>query len=507
MTRRIPLALSVLSLAALGAAPAAQAGTAFQFATGQKPHTLLDPASGLAHVVWSDDPDTQGLRYCQIPRGATACQNPRDLVLPDVESSYKPDRGYLLRDPGTGTLYVIAKRYVGSDTWAFTSTNGGATWSAAVKIYSSGTGTDLTEPVLGPVPGNVTVGSWNPAMYAFTAPLGGGLAGTTTIATVSSGAVPSLVYDFQVATTGDGGLVGTANSLDKTYAWRVAPAGNPSASGDWGAPALVGDGADSRLAGGPSGAFSLLVVGVLNPQVIIRRWQSATTFGAGVSAATEGAREPDIGVGPSGAVVGVWRLNTTGNYQMRAVVSTTAGATFSAPYTFSDDPGLALDPQVGLAQDNEGLVVWQSAGKALKAATLSALPAPTPTPSPGPGTPPPAGSGSPATRRVVSSVPGASITFGVPKGCVQPGSTFRVTLSWKRKKRKGNKFVKVTRADFSVGAKVVKSDRRAPFVQTLRVTASARRGSTISLRARAFIKVRKGKAPKKSIRASIKVCP
>ena len=31
---------------------------------------------------------------------------------------------------------------------------------------------------------------------------------------------------------------------------------------------------------------------------------------------------------------------------------------------------------------------------------------------------------------------------------MQPGSTFKVTLSWKRKKKKGNKFVKVTRADF-----------------------------------------------------------
>ena len=49
-------------------------------------------------------------------------------------------------------------------------------------------------------------------------------------------------------------------------------------------------------------------------------------------------------------------------------------------------------------------------------------------------------------------------------------------------------------------------DRKAPFVQTLRVTASARRGSTINLRARAFIKVKKGKGPKKSIKAQIKVC-
>lgn len=142
MTRRTLLVLSVLSLSLLGAAPAAHAGSAFQFATGQKPHTLLDPTTGLAHVVWSDDPDSQGLHYCQIPRGATACQNPRDLPLPNVEQSYKPDRGYLLRDPGTGTLYVIAKRYLGSDAWAFTSTDGGATWSADQAGGRFGGGTD-----------------------------------------------------------------------------------------------------------------------------------------------------------------------------------------------------------------------------------------------------------------------------------------------------------------------------------------------------------------------------
>jgi hypothetical protein len=135
-------------------------------------------------------------------------------------------------------------------------------------------------------------------------------------------------------------------------------------------------------------------------------------------------------------------------------------------------------------------------------------PGPTPVPAPAPAPVPtptgPTGPGAPVLKTV--SVPGASISFGVPTGCVQPGSTFRVTLSWKRKKRKGNLFVKVTRADFYIGTKVVRKDKKAPFVQTLRVTASAKRGSTISLRARAFIKVKRGKAPKKSVKATIKVC-
>jgi hypothetical protein len=105
-----------------------------------------------------------------------------------------------------------------------------------------------------------------------------------------------------------------------------------------------------------------------------------------------------------------------------------------------------------------------------------------------------------------ANVPGAKITFSVPGSCVAPGKTFSVTLTWKKQKKKGNKFVKVRRADFYIGTKRVKIDTRAPFRQTLTVKASAKPGSTITLRARAYIKVKRGKSPTKSIKSKIKVC-
>jgi hypothetical protein len=105
-----------------------------------------------------------------------------------------------------------------------------------------------------------------------------------------------------------------------------------------------------------------------------------------------------------------------------------------------------------------------------------------------------------------ATVPGAKISFGVPSTCVKAGSTFKVTLTWKKQKRKGNKFVKVRRADFFIGAKRVKIDKQAPFTQTLKVTATAKKGSTITVKARAYIKVTKGKSPTKSIASKIKVC-
>ena len=64
-------------------------------------------------------------------------------------------------------------------------------------------------------------------------------------------------------------------------------------------------------------------------------------------------------------------------------------------------------------------------------------------------------------KTMTASVSGATITFGLPKACVKPGKTFKVTLTWKRKKRKGNLFVKVIRADFYIGTKRVKIDKKS----------------------------------------------
>lgn len=110
------------------------------------------------------------------------------------------------------------------------------------------------------------------------------------------------------------------------------------------------------------------------------------------------------------------------------------------------------------------------------------------------------------TRTTTATTPGATIALGTPNTCVRPGATFKVTLTWKKQKRKGNRFVKVRRADFYIGSRRVKIDKRAPFTQTLKVTASTRKGSTITVKARAFIKVTKGRSPTKSIRTTLRVC-
>ena len=109
----------------------------------------------------------------------------------------------------------------------------------------------------------------------------------------------------------------------------------------------------------------------------------------------------------------------------------------------------------------------------------------------------------------VNDSSGAKLTLGVPKACVPAGSTFKVTLSFKKIKKKGATFIKVFKTDFYIGTKIVKHDTKAPFSQRLTVQVGSKSGSKVTVRARAFMKVRHprhGKFPTKSIRSSVTVC-
>jgi hypothetical protein len=303
-----------------------------------------------------------------------------------------------------------------------------------------------------------------------------------------------------------------------TYFGPGLTASNIMFPGNWtGNQTLAGaeaDNGETRLNAGPSGVWLTYQQRVPGDDHLGLRKLESGTFGA--PRYLESPSDVDSGIGyPSSAQDGsgrvhvVWR-SLYDTKRLRYTRSDATGATFGEPLNIAQGE-FFLEPEVAAGPDGNGWAVWTDIGTSpVRVIRIEPYPEPGPTPVPAPAPAPvptptgPTGPGAPVLKTV--SVPGASISFGVPTGCVQPGSTFRVTLSWKRKKRKGNLFVKVTRADFYIGTKVVRKDKKAPFVQTLRVTASAKRGSTISLRARAFIKVKRGKAPKKSVKATIKVC-
>jgi fibronectin-binding autotransporter adhesin len=119
------------------------------------------------------------------------------------------------------------------------------------------------------------------------------------------------------------------------------------------------------------------------------------------------------------------------------------------------------------------------------------------------------GTGSADTSTVKSSGYGADFGLTVPSACIRRGTPFSVTLSIKKQtkgKAKGNVLVKVTKVVFAIDRKAVKTSRSAPFRVRLTVPRTATSGSTIKLRATAYLKIHGGQSRAKSIAIASKVC-
>ena len=172
----------------------------------------------------------------------------------------------------------------------------------------------------------------------------------------------------------------------------------------------------------------------------------------------------------SGRVHVVWQTHLTTSV-LRYTRSDAGGGTFAAPGTLATGAEDYEHPYVATGPDAAGWIAWQGNGdspirvmrleaSALGDATDSSV------------------TSSSATTTRTAKVSGATLSFRVPAGCVKRGAGFSVRLTWKKQKKKGNLFVKVSRADFYVGTKRSKIDRKAPFTQTLRIPTSAKPGST-----------------------------
>ena len=525
MFRRLLLLSLVAVTASLAAATTAQAANRFTLDSSDgTPGNIVADAAGTAYVAWvavgSSGPDTP--RFCKFPRGGTC---PAPIVLPIPGATLLSD-GAAGAFPVLGagsTVYVVAPRYARNDVVLYTSNDGGAT-------FGTGVITPSTVPVTnGPYPNKT-----NPTDVLR---VGGSFYIGAYNAGVGFGSFGAVQGNFDVADPGVGGVAGSAMGLDganPVIAWwnisappypvlftRYTGSGAITNPANWTAPAAVAAGYMPRLAGGASGLVlvSQDYAGPAStvPTVLNVRKLTGTTFGAPLTLVNDPTVNlfdgGQVAQSPSGRIAVVWPSPTRvdGYYILRLFASANGGATFTGPAnvaTIGNAYALGDNAKLALSDDGQGWLTFRDA-EGLKVADLTPAPVVIPPPPPPIAVPPPPPVVAPPANLVKNttvSVPGASITFGVPRSCVKPGSKFKVRLTWKRKKRKGNLFVKVRRADFYIGTKRVKIDTKAPFVQTLTVTAGSKSGATIRLRARAFIKVKRGKSPKKSIFATIKVC-
>jgi hypothetical protein len=511
----------IAALAALitpaAAAASATAQAPFTIGTGVNPRIVVTP-NGTGHIVWSIPArgfDSAAVGYCRIPAGASACDRNVILLFPTNRGVAKSGGDVTVQADSDSALRITSACYgcgVGD------AQEGIQRWDTA-----DGGTTFLPEPSLGGTPTNAGMGPDGITVGAgvYVTPADGDQviarpgASDTTAVDMAAGTnfvqTPSIVQ-----IPGQNRLVYAVSDL---FGVRTATFNGPDFAaaslmdpGNWAndqqLPAAESGIRGTHLTAGPSGVWLTYEQKVpLDDHVRVRRFDPAkSTFGAPRSlestSDTGDAAIDDVFSSQDGAgrIHVVWRSNLTSD-QLRYTRSDTTGGVFAAPGTLATGEDYA-HPVVGTGPDAAGWLAWQASdadsairvmrleATSLGDATNSSINA----------------SGGAKTTTHTLKVSGATLSFQVPAGCVRRGAGFSVKLTWKKQKKKGNVFVKVSRTDFYVGAKRAKIDRRAPFTQTLKVPSTAQPGSSVALRARAFIKVRKGRSPKKSVKATIKVC-
>lgn len=525
------IVLLCAALAALLVPAAAQAGTPFTVGQGSNPHVVMSNDGTTARAVWLDDVAEQ-IHFCAIPRGETACSLERLIPYPAAATSVGPP--FVINTPGA-KVHIAFQDQAAGNAFLLTSSNGGLNWNGGTKIYdpNANTGTDQLEPIFDFAGTELLFPSTNPDRYVYSAKTDATESGTTTVAKLANDGV-TFLRDLQLAQDGVSQYVAIAHNGDQMVYWHSSGA-NPSLNASWPNATVIGEGDDARLANNPGKApWMMATVGETGARrVEVRQW-TGSAFGAPKLLANEQGVINDITANGS-AVGAIWRHDASPDDRLRFSVSTDDGATFSAPVSITFEDSVMASMDLALAGDGKGFAIFEGSGdtgtgakRMIKVANTDALPEPTTTPTDGGGTTKPPGSTTPTTttpvppkpvftpnppqalpvpvgRRLTSSVAGATITVGLPQGCIPAGRPFVATLAFKKKKRKGNLFVKVTRTDFFIGSRRLKVDRKAPFRQTL-VIPNPQRGQSYAFRARAFIKVRRGKAPKKSIRSTLRVC-
>ncbi|CAA9528651.1 MAG: hypothetical protein AVDCRST_MAG85-3471 [uncultured Solirubrobacteraceae bacterium] len=513
---RIVLLLAALLAFALPAA--AQAGPQFTIGQGRGPHIVMAPDGTTARAVWNDDVAKQ-IHFCSIPRGATACTNERTFAMPPGASS--PGPPYVV-NAGGDKIHIAQQDFAGGNAFLYTSLDGGLNWGAPEKVYdpNNDIGLGQQEPIFDSSGAELIFPSGG--KYIYSAKTDATEKDKTDVAVLNTSGVEDL-RDLHVARDAGSALVALAHNGKQIVFYRSA-GGDPSVEPSWEAAKSLGQGDDARLAsaGGATPWMMATVGDVGAKRVEVRQW-TGTTFGAPKVLAQEQGVINDITI--SGAAIGaIWRDDGSATDRMRFGVSTDNGSTFGVSTIVLEDSVMA-SMDLALGGDGKGFAIFEGSGDTgtgaksmIKVASTDTVAEPTPPGTGGGGTtaPPttPVVTPKPGTtsttplavgRTVSARVPGATLSLGLPRGCIPAGRPFVARLTFKKQRRKGSVFVKVTRTDFYVGTKRLKIDRRSPFTQILRIP-NPRAGRSYSFRARAFIKVRRGKAPKKSIRATLKVC-
>ncbi|HEV7937547.1 MAG TPA: hypothetical protein VGP18_05925 [Solirubrobacteraceae bacterium] len=437
IVRRLAAGLLGISFAVLIPA-SAQATNLFTLGSNAQTNAIVTDASGTGYVAWDQpaaNPATEPevVRFCKIPRGGT-CTAPITLPLPSGanEEIIQP---FPVLGSHPGVVYVVGPRYIkDEDTLIWTSTDGGATFSAAKSIHSASpdktnVGDVLLDPntpaSAGPTEDYFGMAFNNPGLgFGFTA--NEITSGTTsfTFASPGTGGVANSTLGYVTGTIEDTftkkqihpeveAYYNDSSPAPEVFFYRYyAKGGNVDGEETgWEGPFKVSDGYVPRLASGPKGLFMLstdIAPGEsteAQPSAVdVRKFNETThTFGEPVQIAkiptSAGTlfNSGDIYENPETGFLYVAQpvINGAGEYVMRLWESTNGGESFTGERDIATIGfGYSEIPRLAVAADGQGWLTFNDAG-GLEVANLGALPAhvvPLPPPPPPPPPTPPVSS-------------------------------------------------------------------------------------------------------------------
>ncbi len=462
----VAAAATLATTATLGLPTGASAGKPYVLGdVGPGAHpTVTAGAPGVVTVVWND-PAASVVHVCQVLAGKSGCA--KSTVLPFNDSAKQdatgePGRAYVVRDPATGTLFLVLAQYVSSDTYVWTSTDDGTSFAGPVKVYggvNGRVGTEAERPLLRPATASLAVPTSNPGLYVVDAKLDGSTAAAEATADLDQSGLGNRSYNLGLAALATGTLA-TADDLQHVVTWQ-APDGSPlSATPSWGGPQLVTAGTDSTMHGAGTQTFLAYTTDSGGKtRLEIRRW-GGLSFGAPTVLAKERTSFADVSVSAGGAPGVIFRRNGTG---LRYAFSADGGKTYGVKTVAASDE---LFPDLALAHDDSGagLAVWTRTG-AIAAADLTEVP----------------DKRAPAVSTTATKH-GRTLGLDVPGSCVVPGKPVTVTAG-------GQGQGALQQVKYTFGAQQ-QTDTHQPWSATFKVPKGAKAGTTIKVTALGTLKTR-----------------
>lgn len=470
MIRTCIVSLTACVLAALVLPGVAVAGVPFQLGTfenGSNPQPSVTPGvGGTMFVVWND-PRADRYVVCRVPKGTKGCSPATILASPVNE----PDRAWIARDPVSGAVHVIAPQYVAGDTYAWTSTNDGASFGPPVKLWggvNGQQGTDSERPLLRG--DRVAVPTWNPPLRVHDVPLSGAASASESRASLNSaGTIPGSTYRLDLAATGAGTLA-TADDLDNVFSWLAPEGGDLNASPTSGTPRVVAKGTDSAMHGSPAGSY----VAYTDKSFQIRKW-GGMAFGAPMTLDPGPGYLADVFVSPNGIPGAVYRRNGTG---LRYASSKTNGQSFRTRTIVRSDVTF-FDLNVAHDEADTGLAAWKDKNRIMAADLTEVF-------------------DSTAAKQTKSvTVKGFTLTASATSSCTRAGSGPTTTATGKGK---GS----LEKVAFVLAGKGI-TDKTPAFVAAPKIPKTAKPGATAPVRVIGTV-VQKGKSFKLQVKLPVRVC-